>query len=201
MTTSPLLSSSTTDGVRTRYGVEPPGAAGSPLARLVFRDGPLNLAWAHCGPTAEFLGILVAGIAARSGHDFNEVRHGVNYLANELLENAVKFRARGAGDVVLEARFDGSTFELLLANFAEEAHSAHLRVFLADLESRDPGELLMERIEANAADDSNTGSGLGILTLLNDYGVRLGWTLEQEAPGAAVRVEIHAGLTFSRANA
>jgi hypothetical protein len=187
--------------VRARYGVERPRAAGAPLARVAFREEPLGMGWTHCGPTAEFFATLVAEVAARSGHDANEVRHSVSYLANELLENAVKFRARGAGDVLLEVRFDGSTFELLLSNFTEEEAASGLRAFLADLEARDPGELLMERIEANAADDSSTGSGLGILTLLNDYGVRLGWTLEQDAPGSVVYVEIYAGLSFSQANA
>jgi len=184
-----------------RYGVERPPAQGSPLARVVFREEPLGMNWIHCGPTAEFFGTLVAGVAGRAGHDANEVRHSVSYLANELLENAVKFRARGAGDVVLEVRFDGSTFELLLSNFTDEGAASGLQTFLADLENRDPGDLLMERIEANAADDSSTGSGLGILTLLNDYGVRLGWMLEQNAPGSVVYVEIYAGLTFSHANA
>jgi hypothetical protein len=186
--------------VRARYGVERPAAAGTPLARVIFREEPLGMGWVHCGPTAEFFGTLIAGVAGKSGHDANEVRHSVSYLANELLENAVKFRARGTGDVRLEVRFDRSTFELVLSNFTEEKAASGLRAFLADLETRDPGELLMERIEANAADESNMGSGLGILTLLNDYGVRLGWTLEQEAPGSVVHVEIYAGLTFSQAN-
>jgi hypothetical protein len=181
------------------YGVQRPAAsAGGATARLTLRDGPLDLGWVHCGITAEFLGNLVAGLAAKSGVDANEARHSVSYLANELLENAVKFRAEGAGDVTIEMRFADTTFELLLANFAPAKNAVAFQAFLAEVETRDAGELLIERIEANAADDSSNGSGLGILTLMNDYGARLGWRFEQQEEGEPVRVEIYAALTLSR---
>ena len=170
------------------------------MTRISFREGPLDFSWVHAGATAEFLGNFLAGLAARSDLDGNEVRHSVNYLANELLENAVKFRAPGAGDVELEARFDGQTVELIMSNFAAEQTTARFETFLGELTSRDPGELLIERIEANAAGDSSSGSGLGLLTLMNDYGARLGWTFEQAAPGELVRVEVYAALTLTGHN-
>lgn len=178
-----------------RYGVSRPDTWSGAAMRLSFVDGPLDFGWIHCGATAEFLGNFVGGLAAKAGLDANEVRHSITYLTNELLENAVKFRAPGAGGVVLETRFDGAIFELVLSNFAPQETIIRFQTFLAELESRDPGDLLIERIEANALDPSN-GSGLGILTLMNDYGVRLGWTFEQQAEGAPVRVEIYAALTL-----
>lgn len=182
------------------YGVKKPTATRGAVTRFTFREGPLEFGWVQCGVTAEFLGNFLAGLAARSAVDANEVRHSVSYLANELLENAVKFRAPGSGDVELEARFDGQTVELVLSNFAAEQTSAGFQTYLAEMVSRDPGELLIERIEANAAGDSSSGSGLGLLTLMNDYGARLGWTFEQEAPGEPVRVEVYAALTLSGHN-
>ena len=180
------------------YGVQRPSASAGATARLTLRGGPLDLGWIHCGMTAEFLGNLVAGLAARLGIDANDARHSVSYLANELLENAVKFRAEGAGDVVVEMRLEGAKFELLLSNFAPEKNAAAFQAFLAQVEARDAGDLLIERIEANAADDSSSGSGLGILTLMNDYGARLGWRFEQKNEGEPVRVETYAALTLSR---
>jgi hypothetical protein len=180
-----------------RFGTDKPAELAGARARLTLRDGPLEFGWMHCGMTAEFLGNFLAGLAARKSLDANDVRHSVGYLANELIENAVKFRAPGAGDIVIEAGLRDSLFELVLANFATEDTTVRFQALLEEIVSRDPGELLIERIEANASDGSASGSGLGILTLMNDYGVRLGWTFEQKARGEPVRVEVYAALALS----
>jgi hypothetical protein len=39
-----------------------------------------------------------------------------------------------------------------------------------------PSELLIEQIEANAADDFGKRSGLGLLTLMSDYEAHLAWS-------------------------
>ena len=41
--------------------------------------------------------------------------------------------------------------------------------------SEDPAELYVEQIERNAEDDTETISGLGFLTMLNNYGAILAW--------------------------
>ena len=56
---------------------------------------------------------------------------------------------------------------------------------MREITAGDPGDLLIQRIEANAA-GTGSGSGLGILTLMNDYGVRLTWD-EQGARAAVER--------------
>lgn len=177
------------------YGDATSHIPASASTRLKFFDGPLELNWSHCGATAEFLGEFFAGLAEAAELDANEARHSIAYLANELLENAVKFRA--PGEVSLETALDGQTFRLRLANRTAPETAARFETLLAEITSRDPGDLLIERIEANAADPEAGGSGLGILTLMNDYGAKLGWTLEQEKPGSPVRIETFAALTLS----
>jgi hypothetical protein len=178
------------------YGVATPadGSAAS-STRIKFFDGPLELNWSHCGATAEFLGDFFAGLAAGKKLDANEARHSIAYLANELLENAVKFRA--PGEIALTASLEASAFKLQLSNKTAPETAARFETLLAEITSRDPGDLLIERIEANAADPEAGGSGLGLLTLMNDYGAELGWTLEQEKPDASVRIETFAALTLS----
>jgi hypothetical protein len=199
MMTSPSSSSSTTETAPRRYGAERPAAAATLAARLTLHDGPLEFGWTQCGMTAEFLGALLASVAERASLDGNEVRHSIGYLANELLENAAKFRAPAAGDIVVEAGFAGSTFEVSVANFAAAETAARFQALVGELTARDPGEMLIERIEANAGDPAGGGSGLGFLTLMNDYGVRLGWTFNQARKGEPVRVEVHAALTAAAA--
>lgn len=169
-------------------------AAASPL-RLQFFDGPLELNWAHCGATAEFLGDFNADIAETQKLDANDARHSIAYLTNELMENAVKFRA--SGDVNMSTSVNDTTFLLRLSNETASDTAARFATLLVELTSRDPGDLLIERIEANAENPEAGGSGLGILTLMNDYGARIGWTFDQEKSDANVHIETVAALTLS----
>lgn len=178
------------------FGAPIPADGPAPSStRIRFFDGPLELNWSHCGATAEFLGDFFSGLAAEKKLDANEARHSIAYLANELLENAVKFRA--PGEIVLESSLEDATFKLQLSNATAPETAARFEALLTEITSRDPGDLLIERIEANAADPEAGGSGLGLLTLMNDYGAELGWTLEQAKPGAPVRIETFAAITLS----
>jgi hypothetical protein len=163
--------------------------------RLRLAEGPLELQWHHCSVTAEFLGDFYALRCAATGLDAHEARHSIGYLANELMENAVKFRA--PGDILVLSSLEGARFEIRVINLIDEATSARFRPLLTELTCRDPGELLIERIEANAEDASSGGSGLGLLTLMNDYGARLGWTFSRENGTDAIRLEILAALDLT----
>lgn len=168
------------------------GAVGN---RLRLADGPIDLSWHHCGTTSEFLGEFFGLSHARSAQAYDEARHSIGYLVNELLENAVKFRA--PGDVVIDSSLEGGRFEVKVVNLISRETAERFAVLLAELTARDPGELLIERIEANAADSSSNGSGLGLLTLMSDYGARLGWTFHDTAEDGQVRLETFASLELS----
>lgn len=162
---------------------------------LRLADGPLDLSWHHCSTTSEFLGEMFALRVATSSFDYNEARHGIGYLVNELLENAIKFRS--PGDVVVESSLESGLFEIRITNLVDEETSARFKDMLTEVTSRDPGDLLIERIEANAADASSRGSGLGLLTLMSDYGVRLGWTFDIGSYGESIRLQTYAALKLS----
>ena len=152
-------------------------------------------AWAHCGLTAEMLGDLYSRVLARAGADGNEARHGIVYLCNELLENAVKFRHPQAGSIELAIACEDGVFEIHLCNHAEPVVAAGFRALLEQIVGRDPGELLLERIEANAMSEEENSSGLGILTMMSDYGVEFGWQLDGGPDGDLSPVAIH---TYAR---
>lgn len=59
-------------------------------------------------------------------------------------------------------------------NAVDAETSAAFQRKLRTILDRDPGELLIQQIEENAISDGN-GSGLGLLTLLSDYGARMAW--------------------------
>lgn len=173
----------------------PPDSTTDTFLRVQLFDGPLEMNWAHCGATAEFLGDFNAVLASAQKLDANDARHSIGYLSNELMENAVKFRA--GGDVSLSTSIDGNKFTFRLTNDTAPETAARFETLLNELTSRDPGDLLIEKIEANALDPDSSGSGLGILTLMNDYGARIGWTFSQATPDAKVRIQSVATLTLS----
>lgn len=163
--------------------------------RVVISDGPLGVSWQHASETCEFLGDVFALHHAKAGADYNEARHSIVYLVNELLENAIKFRVPGA--IRVECSLAQGNFELTVSNDAAPETATRFQALIEEIVSRDPGELLIERIEANAADENSSGSGLGLLTLMNDYGARLGWDFSTSPSGAAVTLSTHAALTLN----
>lgn len=159
-------------------------------------DGPIDLAWQHSSTTSEFLGDFYALRCAATGGDYNEARHSIVYLVNELLENALKFRA--SGDIEIASSLEDGRFELVVSNTVADGTAARFQALLAELTARDPGELLIERIEANAADETSSASGLGLLTLMNDYAARLGWAFHaDDRPDGAVRLRTFAALDIA----
>jgi hypothetical protein len=165
------------------------------MMKIVLSEGPLAVSWQHASATCEFLGDVFATQHARAGKDYGEARHSIIYLVNELLENAIKFRS--PGDIELRCSLEGGTFELLVRNHASADVASRFQSLLAEVTARDPGELLIERIEANAADETSSASGLGLLTLMNDYGARLGWNFNDMPAGGTVVLSTHASLTLN----
>ena len=169
--------------------------AAADISRLRLSEGSLDISWHHCSATADFLGDFFAAQIRASDSATNEIRHAIGYLVNELLENTVKFRA--PGDIEIEASFEEGNFELRVLNLVPSETAARFQGLLSEITGRDAGELLIERIEQNAADPSSSGSGLGLLTLMSDYGARLGWKfIHQEAAGP-VQLQTYAALSLS----
>ncbi len=161
---------------------------------IVLSEGPLSVTWQHASATCEFLGEIFATRHAKRGQDYSEAQHSIIYLVNELLENAIKFRS--PGDIELRCTLQDGNFELVVRNHAKPEVASRFQSLLAEITAGDPGELLIERIEANAANENSSASGLGLLTLMNDYGAQLGWTFEPSREGA-VALSTHASLRLN----
>lgn len=165
---------------------------GAAATTITLVDGPIQLSWQHCTATSEFLGEFFAFLNAADERKFNEKRHSIGYLANELLENAIKFRS--AGDILVQTSLQDARFEMRVVNCVDAAVAERFKTLLDEITSRDPSELLIERMEANAADPESHASGLGLLTLMNDYDVQLGWTFEPKDSGETFQLETFAAL-------
>lgn len=178
----------------TLYGLEDVATGtGENVTRLRLFEGPLDLGWKHCAITSDFVAEVVALRYRTSRGLYREVRHNVSYLTNELVENAVKFRA--AGEIVIEASVENNVFRAKVSNLVDEKTSEQFQHLLSEITIGDPGELLIKRIEANAIGANVTGSGLGLLTLMSDYGAHFAWVFGAEKPDGRIPLETYASIT------
>ena len=108
-----------------------------------------------------------------------EIKSAVSYIANELLENAMKFNDETSEypiDIKLQLKSDGVIFSV--ANSIHPQAVGKFQAYIQHLLASEPSELYMEQLEKNAADDNCTGSGLGLLTMLSDYTAKIGWKFQ-----------------------
>ncbi len=111
-----------------------------------------------------------------------EAQGSISYVANELIENAVKFNLETASHQVKLGIYFLENPELVAVIFAtntvDKAQAEAFQVFIKKLLGSDPQELYINQVEASANDNTSTQSGLGFLTMINDYQARLGWKFE-----------------------
>jgi hypothetical protein len=162
------------------------------VSRIRLFDGPLDLRWHHCASTSDFIADLFALPFRASRDGYREVRHNIGYIVNELVENALKFRE--PGEITIEAAMDVDSFKIKVSNVVSLERAAAFQMLLTDITVGDPGDLLIQRIEANALDPETSGSGLGLLTLMSDYGARLAWIFSPVDENRRVHVETFATI-------
>lgn len=110
-----------------------------------------------------------------------ESKSAVSYVANELLENAMKFNDSSSN---YKVRFgihflndiDSVTAVIFASNSIKPGGEDKLRAFITELLASDPQEMYVRQIEKSTEESGS--SGLGLLTMINDYTAKVGWKLE-----------------------
>ncbi len=111
------------------------------------------------------------------------IKNTISYVGNELLENAMKFNE---GIKPYKVKFgihflediDKITAVIFTKNSITHQRSEKFQAFIKELLSADPNELYIQQIEKTAEDEYGESSGLGLLTIINDYSAKLGWKFE-----------------------
>lgn len=120
----------------------------------------------------------------------------VAYAVNELLENAAKYSLPGA--VQFAAALAEDEVILSLSHAVATPHAERYRSRAIDMVTLDPMEMLLATVERNALreGESESASGLGLLSLMSDYGARLGFAFVADAATASdcMRVTTQAHL-------
>ena len=146
---------------------------------------PLKQRWRNNGLSADFLADYLTTFFPGNEDELStvnrqaDIKSAVSYIANELLENAMKFNDETSDypiDIKLQLESDGLIF--LVANSIPPQAVGKFQAYIQELLASNPSELYLKRLEENAADDNCTGSGLGLLTMLVDYNAKIGWKFE-----------------------
>ena len=146
---------------------------------------PLKQRWRNNGLSADFLADYLATFFPTVESDRTtidrkaEIRSAVSYIANELLENAMKFNDETSDypiSIRLQLQRDKLVFSI--ANSIPPRAVSKFQAYIQELTTSDPGELYIRQLEKNAADETLTTSGLGLLTMVNDYMAKIGWKFE-----------------------
>jgi hypothetical protein len=147
---------------------------------------PLRQRWRNNCLSADFLADYLSTFFLSSDREQGnsgkpiEVKSAVSYIANELLENAMKYGVEESfHPISIQIHLNPELIVFQLTNTIKEEQTQTLQAYIKNLINSDPNELYIAQLEKNALNDNEEGeSGLGFLTMLNDYGAQLGWKFE-----------------------
>ena len=149
--------------------------------------------WTNNRLSAQFVGDYFSAFLPTDEDDrdcdrrIKESKAAVSYVANELLENAMKFSDLQSN---FKVRFgvyfldnhsqpnSDITAVLYVTNSVIPENAEKFQAFLAELLASDPEELYVTQVENSLEEENSEASGLGFLTMINDYAAKLGWKFD-----------------------
>jgi hypothetical protein len=140
---------------------------------------PIQQRWRNNGLSANFMADFL--LAFFPDCDRTELQGTICYIANELLENAMKFTDEGAiAPISITLYLQTKELVFVSTNSVIEATQQNLLKFIHRLENVDLKDLYLAQLEQSVTEEHPISAGMGILTMLNDYNAKLGWKLEQQ---------------------
>ena len=172
------------------YGPRPI-VVSEPISEMSVQSSAIDfvMQWRRCGMTADYL----ADFLAYAFEQRDAARSVVSTVANELIENAVKFSSDKSRLIQLSVRNFGSALQLEAVNYASAEQVASFRKTLTTLCQGDPARLFVAQMERAAA-TAQAGSGVGLILLCRDYGAQLGVNAEPDTQPATFRVSVQVTL-------
>lgn len=109
----------------------------------------------------------------------DEVKSAVSYIANELLENGMKYCIKTASfPISIQIQLIPNMIILQLKNSITIKQTKHFQQQINKLLDGNPSEMYLAQLEQNALEENQKFSNLGLLTMLHDYDARIGWHFE-----------------------
>ncbi|MEO1430544.1 MAG: DUF6272 family protein [Cyanobacteria bacterium J06633_8] len=152
---------------------------------------PIEERWRNNGLSADYIAEYLATVLNSDDNELRnetylaDIKSSASYIANELLENGMKYcNGQNNHPVTFHVELASNEIRFFLENTVIPARADKLKEFIEELNSSDPDEFYIRQLEKTAEADleDNISSGLGFLSIVNDYSAKLGWkfqTLEQ----------------------
>jgi diguanylate cyclase (GGDEF)-like protein len=153
--------------------------------KLVFSPSslPIKQRWRNNDLSADFLADYFSTFFPALDDDpsllqrQSEIKSAISYIANELLENAMKYCGGNTEEYInLQLQLHGDYVLFVTSNGVDASQAERLQASIRELLESDPNDLLIQRLEASAQQEEV--SGVGFLTMLTDYSAELGWKFE-----------------------
>ena len=148
-------------------------------------SAPLRSRWRNNGLSADFLADYVTtflptkeGVPALESRQ-KELKHSVGYIANELLENAMKYHQADVEipiKIHLELASDHITVSV--SNGVSVVQAERYKAFVEHLNQGEAADLLLKQQEESARSSESAISSLGLLTMITDYDAQLDWRFD-----------------------
>lgn len=145
----------------------------------------LKQRWRNNGLSADFVADYLTTFFPATEDDPSslerqkELKGAVSYIANELLENAMKFHDETVHSTIkFGIHLLNETVILFSTNCIESQDWPKFKNIINDLVNNDPEELYVMQMEKLAEEEDSNASGLGLITICCDYGATLGWKIE-----------------------
>ena len=156
-----------------------PAGAGVSDALLAMDAGDLAQSWRRCSLTADFLARYYSYYfpyreKAKDSISREAAENSISYILNELVENTAKYSDARDARVRVAVHLRESDILFVVSNHVSEGRAGELLRIARDLMGGNPEELYMQQLEKET-----DASGLGYLTMINDYGAVLGFKLEK----------------------
>ncbi len=155
---------------------------------LSFQSGTLNLdeLWENSALSAKYLSTFWGNFfpEEHSGKTLRrQVTDKVLYACGELLGNAVKFSYSPEYLLEICLFLYHDELRIYVSNSVRPDEIKKFEAFVRRIVTEDTLMLFLEQMEQNAAEEDSGQSGIGILTMINDYGLKLSWKFETDESG------------------
>jgi hypothetical protein len=140
----------------------------------------LKQKWRNNGLSADFMADYFATFFP-GGTTQNEIKSMVSFIANELLENTMKYGDESSSiPASISLYLMPKKLLFVTQNSVRITDIKKFQLLIEEILANDPNDLYVKRLEEKAlAENENEGaSGLGILTIINDYAAEFGWKFE-----------------------
>ncbi|GAB4342312.1 MAG: DUF6272 family protein [Leptolyngbyaceae cyanobacterium] len=144
---------------------------------------PLKQRWQTNGLSADFMADYFAVFfpgnnSSVTESDTAEVKSAVSFIANELIENAMKFNdERSPYPISISLPMHSDRLVFQATNSVNPNTLDSFQKYIDQLTTLDPNELYIQLMEADES-GGMVSSGLGLLTMMTDYLAKLGWKFE-----------------------